>query len=80
MLVKYTEFSDKIKNLIECNSIRAGEYKNNFMKIKFNPDDNVPLNKILKLHNMTIVIRSVFQECAKYHSQVFLDVCMNYKC
>ena len=46
------------------------------MKIKFNSDDNLPLNKILKLHNMTIFIRSVFQEESKYCPHVFLDECL----
>ena len=43
------------------------------MKIKFNSDDNLPLNKTLSLHNMTIVVRSVFQEDNKYYPQVFSD-------
>ena len=46
------------------------------MKIKFNSDDNLPLNKILKLHNMTIAIRSVFQEDGKYYPEVVLDECL----
>ena len=46
------------------------------MKIKFNSDDNLPLNKILKLHNLTIVVRSVFQENSRYYPQVFLDECL----
>ena len=46
------------------------------MKIKFNSDDNLPLNKILKLDNITIVIRSVFQKDNKYNSQAFLDECL----
>ena len=33
-------------------------------------------NKILKLHNVTIVNRSVFQEDSKYYPQVFLDECL----
>ena len=41
------------------------------MKIKFNSDDNLPLNKILKIHNMTIVIRSDIEEDGKYDSQAF---------
>ena len=43
------------------------------MKIKFSSDDNLPLNKILKLHNLIIVVRAVFQEDKKYYPQVFLD-------
>ena len=34
VLIKYTELLDKIKNLIECNSIIAGKYEKYFMKIK----------------------------------------------
>ena len=43
------------------------------MKIKFNSDDDLPLNKLLKFHNMTITIRSVFEEDGKLYLQVFLD-------
>ena len=28
------------------------------MEIKFNSDDNLPLNRILKLHMLTIIVRS----------------------
>ena len=43
------------------------------MKIKFNSDDNLPLNKPLKFHLMTITIRSLFEEGGKLYTQVFLD-------
>ena len=46
------------------------------MKIKFNSDDDSPLNKILKLHVLTIIVRSVFEENGKYYPQVFLDECL----
>ena len=35
--------------------------------------DNLPLNKPLKFHNITITVRSVFEEDAKLYPQVFLD-------
>ena len=43
------------------------------MKIKFNSDDNLPLKllKLLKVYNLTIVVRSVFQEGNKYYSHIF---------
>ena len=41
------------------------------MKIKFGSDDNLPLCKILKLHNLTIAVKSVFQEDNKYYPQLF---------
>ena len=43
------------------------------MKIKFNSDDDLPLNKPLKFHAMAIIIRSVFEEDGKLYPQVFLD-------
>ena len=57
-LKKNTELWNGIKNLIECNSIekingKLGEYGKDLMKIKFNSDDNLPLNKTLELHNLT---------------------------
>ena len=46
------------------------------MKIKFNSDDNLPLNNKLKLHMLAISVRSVFEEDGKYYLQVFLDECL----
>ena len=42
------------------------------MKIQFNSDDNLPLNKPLKFRLMTITIRSVFSESGKFYPQLFL--------
>ena len=60
---------DKIKEISndEC------DYEKDYMKIKFNSDDDLPLNKPLKFHDMTITIRSIFKEDAKLYLQVFLD-------
>ena len=46
------------------------------MKIKFDPDDDLPLNKTLKLHNMTIVVRSAFEDKGKFYPQIYLDECL----
>ena len=43
------------------------------MKIKFNSDDDLPLNKPLKFHAMTIIIRSIFEEDSKFYPQLYLD-------
>ena len=48
------------------------DYERDYMKIKFNSDDDLPLNKPLKFHNMTVTIRSVFKD-GKLYLQVFLD-------
>ena len=60
---------DKIK---EINSDDC-YYEKDYMKIKFNLDDDLPLNKLLKFHIMTITIRLVFEEDGKLYTQVFLD-------
>ena len=43
------------------------------MKIKFKSDDNLPLNKPLKFHLITIIIRCVFSKGGKFYPQHFLD-------
>ena len=45
---------DRITNLIEKVNNKLGEYGKDFMKIKLNLSDNLPLNKTLKLHDLTI--------------------------
>ena len=68
---------DEIKYLIATiNQSRKAEYEKDFMKIKFNSDDNLPLNKMLKLHMLTVIVRSVFEEDGKYYPQVFWDECL----
>ena len=66
MLLMELEKIKKINNN-QCN------YENDYMKIKFNSDDNLPLNKLLTFHNMSITIRSAFIEDGKLYPQVFLD-------
>ena len=46
------------------------------MKIQFNSDDNLHLNKTLKLHMLTVIVSSVFEEDGKY----YMNVCLKYKC
>ena len=43
------------------------------MKIKVNSDDDIPLNKVLNFHNLTVVIRSIFENDDNYYPQVYLD-------
>ena len=49
------------------------EYTKDYTKIKFNSDDNLPLNKPLKFYQMTLTIRCVISENNKLYPQVFLD-------
>ena len=61
---------NKIKTI---NGGKENDYEKNYIKIKFNSDDDLPLNKPLKLHLITIVIRSFFEEDGKLYLKVFLD-------
>ena len=49
------------------------EYAKDYMKIKFNSDDNLPLNKPVKFYQMSVTIRYVFSENNKLYPQVSLD-------
>ena len=50
------------------------------MKIKFNSDDELPLNKTIEVSSIIIVVRVVFYENIKYYPQVLLmNVCKNYE-
>ena len=77
VLKKYAEVWSGIKDKIEkINNGKLEEYEKDYMKIKFNSDDNLPFNKQLKILSVTIIIRSVFEEDGKYYPQVFLDECL----
>ena len=59
LLKKYSDVSNGIKNKIKEVNDSECDYEKDYMKIKFNSDDNLSLNKPLKFHDMTITIRSV---------------------
>ena len=42
------------------------------MKIKFNTNDNLALNKPLKLHMLKIIVRCIFEEDGKFYLQLHL--------
>ena len=77
VLKKYTKLWNGIESETETiNGSKEGEYGKDFMKIKFDTDDNLPLSRTLELHNMAIVIRSVFGEHGKFYPQIYLDECL----
>ena len=73
LLKKYNDVFNGIRDKIKEISSGECDYEKDYMKIKFNCDYNLPLNKPLKFHMMTIIIRSVFDEDGKLYPQVFLD-------
>ena len=74
ILIKYVEVWSGIKDKIKMiNNDSVVEYDKDYMKIKFDSDHNLPLNKVLKFHALTIIIRIVFERDGKYYPQIFLD-------
>ena len=77
VLIKYAEVWSGIKDQIKkINNGSVGEYAKNYLKIKFDSDDNLPLNKILKFRILKIIIRNIFEKVDKYYPQIFLDDCL----
>ena len=61
---KYQKVIDEIKEIIKIinDYSQPIKYDDNYMKIKFNTDDNISLNKIIYFTTITIIIRSVTQK------------------
>ena len=78
IMQKYQEVFDEIKEILKkINDYNQSiKYDDNYMNIKFNTDDNIPLNKIIYFPTITIIIRSVTQKDGKYYPQIFLDDCL----
>ena len=54
----------------------SDDYDEKYMKIKFNSDDELPLNKTIETPSMIIIVRTVFHENNKYYPQVSLEECL----
>ena len=80
VLKKYNELWDGIKNKTENKNDSECKYGKHFTKIKFDTDDDLPLNKPLNLHMLTIIVRPVFEDKGNFYPQVYLDECTSYKC
>ena len=73
ILEDYTEICNEIKEQIDLISgSKVIKYSRDFMKIKFQSDDGLPLGKILNIPVSAIIVKGVFQEDSKYYPQVLL--------
>ena len=71
LLKKYNDVFNGIRDKIKEINSNECDYEKDYMKIKFNSDDDLPLNKSLKFTLMTITIRCVFKKDGKLYPQVF---------
>ena len=63
----------KVRDLIKSVITKSDDYDEKYIKIKFDSDDELPLNKTIKIPIITTVVRAVFHENNKYYLQVFLE-------
>ena len=62
---------DKIRDLIRSITKNSDDYDEKHVKMKFNLDNELPLNKMIEIPSMIIFVRAVFHENSIYYSQVF---------
>ena len=66
-LGKYTEiWNEIIKQIRLIIGDKVIQYSEDFMKIKFESDDDLPISKIINIPVCVIIIRGVFEEDSKY--------------
>ena len=76
-LENYTELWNEIKEQIELiSSNNVIKYEKNFMKIKFESNDDLPLCKKLNILVCIIIVRGVFEEDGKYYPHILLHECL----
>ena len=74
VIKKYAGVWNGIKDCIEKNNKDDSELKvcnKDYMKIKFNSDDDLPLKKVLYFLSITVIIRNIFEKDGKYYPQCF---------
>ena len=79
VLEKYTKRWNEIKIQIETiNGGKLIKYKEHFMKIRFDSDNDLPLGKILNIPSLIIIARSVFKETTSIIIKfIYMNVCIN---
>ena len=75
-LRKFANIWKRIRAKIEETSDDFVQYDKDYMKIKFESNDILPTDNIINMHQVTIIIRLVFQKGEKLYSQIYLDDCL----
>ena len=73
VLRKFANIWKSIRAKIEENTGGIVQYDKDYTRIKFESNDNFPRNNIVNMHQVIIVIRSVFAQNGKFYPQLFLD-------
>ena len=73
VLRKFAKIWKSIRAKIEENAGGIVQYDQDYMRIKFESNDNLPTNNVLNMHLVTIIIRRAFAQTGKFYPQLFLD-------
>ena len=67
VLRKFANIWKSIRVKIEENTGGIVQYDKDYMKIKFENNDNSPIDNIINMHQVTIIIRSGFDQNGKFY-------------
>ena len=73
--MKYEELLIKIRDSIRSIT-KNFEYDEKYIKINFNLDGKLRLNKTVETSTITIVVGDIFFDSKKYYPHVVLDECL----
>ena len=76
ILRKFSNIWKSVRAKIEENTDDIIQYDKDYMKIKFESNDILPTDNIINMHQVTIIIRLVFQKGKKLYPQIYLDDCL----
>ena len=69
----FADIWKSIRTKIEKYTYGIVQYDKDYMRIKFEDNDNLPTDKIVNVRLATIIIRNVFAQNGKFYPQLFLD-------
>ena len=73
LLRKSANIWKSIRGSIEENTDNIVQYDKDYIKLS---NDNLPTDNIINMHQVTIIIRLVFQKGKKLYPQIYLDDCL----
>ena len=77
---KYKEGWSKIRDLIKSITKNSDNYDQKYMKINFNSDGDLPLNKTIEIPSMVIVVRAIFMKITNIiHKSSWMNVYINHE-
>ena len=81
LLRKFANIWKNIRAKIEKNTGDIVQYDKDYMRTKFESNDNLPTDNIVNMHQVIIIIRSLFAQNGKLYPQLFFRWCtiMYYK-